>query len=288
LAKTYWKAAETQCGVSAVFFHLGEWWNCDVRIDGKGRHEFALAQYRLLAGDSAGEDTLEAISKMSISDNVGYRTDALLDYARTAFDTEHTRCEFAEVKAARYLTIVGIFAAANAYRLPDVARIVHHIESRAAIAFVAAYASGAFCAVISVYRCLEAMRTEELPHAAIEDDMVGIFVNTPREIILQGLSQRLLESARVIRGVNRRRFDSLDAATRWLIRLIAAALITLITYTALPENLIMSDATKPNATASPPVAMPIGTATLPSTNPIPKFQLLKESDIGTQKGRLHE
>jgi hypothetical protein len=159
------------------------------------------------------------------------RCEALLAYAKEAYDEEHRRYEWTEVKTARYLTILTIVLGVNAVRVPELAAI--GTKGDLQWSFLIAYAVGFGTGLGALVAALRALRFEDVPGFPIGDDMVDVFtVNTP-DYVLLGFAKRYLSAARELRLTNGRRFGWANRAYRYLAVSVVASFAAVALYIAL-------------------------------------------------------
>jgi hypothetical protein len=169
-------------------------------------------------------------AKSAVSqDEIPKRNELLLTYARTAFENEHHRYEWGEVKISRYLTVITIVIGLASVRLPELISALGHLRGWIEWAFVIAYAVSAAAAVVSLLFALSGLTYARVPNLAIDADMVSAVRDNALEIVVPGLAERYLEAARALRGVNAGRFLRGERAY-WAMTtaVLSAALATLL------------------------------------------------------------
>jgi hypothetical protein len=160
------------------------------------------------------------------------RHELLLQHARAAFDEQHHRYEWGEVKISRYLTVLTVVIGLASVRLPELVGTVGRLGNAWEWGFVIAYSVTGAAAVVSLGFALAGLAYAPVPTLAIEPDIVTAITENPMDLVVPGLAERYIESARALRIVNAERFRHGERAYRWMGLALVGAVATTVLYVA--------------------------------------------------------
>lgn len=175
-----------------------------------------------------------------------------LDYAKARYKDEDQRFEFAELKASRYITVIGLFAAANAYRLADLRQILRHANSLAGGLFTAAYVVTFACAAFSLGRAFGVMRVKGVPGAPLEG-VAEVFRRRDATGIQVSQAHRFIKGALDLRKAADEKFTLLESARKGIVGLFVASFALVLAYMFLPASTL--DEQRPTATVEKPAPL---------------------------------
>src|SRR4051812_4017616 len=107
------------------------------------------------------------------------RNEFLLTYARTAFDTEHHRYEWSEVKISRYLTVITVVIGLASVRLPELIARLGHPSGAYEWIFVITYCVSAATGIGALLMALLGLTYVRVPNIAIGEDLVMAVRDNP-------------------------------------------------------------------------------------------------------------
>lgn len=163
-------------------------------------------------------------------DDLRKRHEFLLTYARAAFDTEHHRYEWSEVKISRYLTVLTVVLGIASVRLPELASVIGHLSGSLEWGFVLTYTVGTTAAAVALLFALAGLAYHRIPNLAIGPDLFAAVTDNPLERVMPGMAERYLEAARAVRAVNAHRFRRGEIAY-WLMTVaVMSAAATIVFF----------------------------------------------------------
>ena len=169
----------------------------------------------------------------SSEDETPKRHELLLTYARSAFENEHHRYEWGEVKISRYLTVITVAIGLASVRMPELIATLGHPQGWTELGFVIAYGVSGVAAVVSLLFSLSALTYARVPNLAIDADMVGAVRDNRLELVVPGLAERYLEAARSLRNVNAGRFGRGEIAYWAMTAAVLGAALATVFYVLL-------------------------------------------------------
>jgi hypothetical protein len=229
-------------------------------------------------------------STPAVQDDDRARAQGLYDLAQKAFIDEQTRYDAAEVKTARYLTVLALVLGATAFKIDDLLWVMKTTSLRWywELPFGVGYATTFLLAFAAILMGVRAMSVEELGALPLDSQVPDLFSSQTHTTAQRLMAEAYFTEARDARDLNNRRSRDLRAVRSLLAAAFWAAACSVICYLPLRWT---APYDKPAARAEPtgvsvpkqPANVPTSNQTPPTTTPAvpPKFDHVSRGDTPT-------